>query len=95
MSSICLLALLRFYEIEMKGRNYNWKDIILKTAKQQNQNLEMNVDVLLLLLKDHRNYAKDVARSGFVKYLFSIHLSSILNKKNNLYKVLKLLKVIS
>ena len=79
----------------MKGRNHVWKDIIVKIAKQQDKNLDLNIDVLLMLLKDHRNCAKDVTRSGFVKYLFSIHLPSIINKKNSLYKALKLLNLIS
>ncbi len=90
-----LMILNRLYEKEMLGKDYDWKEIINAICKHNDKNIELSIQILTKLLKDHRTCIKDVTKSGYIKYIFSVHLQTVIKDKNNLYKVLKMLKIVS
>ena len=79
----------------MQGKQYDWKSIIQTISKYHDRNVESSVDVLILLLKDHQHCVKDVTKSGYIKYILSVYINTIIKDKNIVYKVLKLLKIVS
>jgi hypothetical protein len=95
LNRICCVIMCRVYHREMRGKDFEWRAIIAAVCKFGDKHPDVSVEVLSILLKDHHSNIKEVSKGGFVKYLFSIYLSSCLDNKNNLYKALKLLKIVS
>lgn len=48
-----------------------------------------------MLLPNYSSYAKEVSKSGMIKYLCSVFLLQVLNDKYILYRSLKVLKMVA
>lgn len=94
---ICCVILSRFYEHEMKHKNdtYDWKNIIIKVSKNCDKNMRVALEATLMLLSDFIVYGKEVNKSGMVKFIFSVYLPQFLTEKINLFRSLKLLKLVA
>lgn len=87
----------RFYEHELKPRadSYNWKDIIAKISKGSDKNMVAGLEAIVRVLPDYQNYAKEVSKSGMIKYMCSVYLPQVLDDKACLYRSLKVMKMVA
>lgn len=81
----------------MKPRTdtYNWKEIINKVSKYSDKNMEIAIETLVHLLPDFPIHAKEINKSGIIKYICLVYLPQVLQNKINLYRALKLLKMVA
>ena len=94
---MCCLLLSRFYDREMKPMidSYDWNSIIVKVSKNCDKNMPLALETAVLLLPDFMACAKEVNKSGMVKFIFSVYLPQYLTDKINLYRSLKLLRLVA
>lgn len=48
-----------------------------------------------MLLSNYPTHAKEASKSGMIKYLCSVYLEKAISDKYNLYRSLKLLKIVA
>lgn len=94
---LCCTLVCRTFETELKPHvnDYNWKDILTKIGKHADKNMVISLETLAVVLPSFQQLAKDVNKSGLIKILCSVYLLQALDDKNNLYKALKVLKIVS
>ena len=78
-----------------KVDSYDWDSFIQKISKNCDKNMAIAVEVLVILVADFMMFGKEVNNSGMVKYICSVYLPQTLADKINLYRALKLLKLVS
>lgn len=53
------------------------------------------LEAIVTILPDYSNFVKEVSKSGMLKYLCSVYIPQVLQEKVNLYKSLKVLKLLA
>lgn len=74
------MIIARFYQTELKGKNiYDWKELISRISTHCDKNMQIGLEALNLLLPNYQSFAKDVSKSGLVKYICLVYLLQVLN----------------
>lgn len=91
------LVISRFYEHEMKPKvdTYNWKEIIIRVSKNCDKNMPVALETMIILLQNYSMHAKEVSKSGMIKYICSVYIPQVLEDKINLYRSLKVIKMVA
>lgn len=88
--------IIRFYQrLVCQGNAINWKEMISELSRNVSVEPSLCIELALQLCLDNELHCKTAVKSGLVKYIFSSYLSKVVhNDKYNLYKAIKLIKII-
>lgn len=81
--------------MKIRADCYNWRDIIAKISKGSDRNMVAGLEAIVKVLPDYQNYAKEVNKSGMIKYMCNVYLPQVLDDKACLYRCLKVLKMVA
>jgi hypothetical protein len=86
----------RFYEkISSNNSEFDWKEIVNELSRNIAVNATLCIELVYEICRENELHSRLAVKSGLVKYIFLSHISNTLSNKYNLYKSIKLLKVIS